>query len=169
MEIYKKLLEVQKEVGKMTKDKTAQAGSFQYKYFDINQIIDMVNPVLSKHGLLLMQPIEEGHQISMIIDAESGDKVVSALELPKLNDPQKLGSVVTYYRRYTLCSLLALQSQDDDANIASEESKELPNLQEGSVAYKQVVKALSDKSATMDYVKKKFTLTKEIEEKLKAV
>ena len=30
-----------------------------------------------------------------------------------------MGSAVTYYRRYTLGSLLGLQSVDDDANLAS--------------------------------------------------
>jgi hypothetical protein len=39
--------------------------------------------------------------------------------LPEINDPQKLGSAITYYRRYTLQSLLALQAEDDDANLAS--------------------------------------------------
>jgi hypothetical protein len=46
-------------------------------------------------------------------------KVSSAIKLPDLNDPQKLGSAVTYYRRYTLQSLLSLQAEDDDANTAS--------------------------------------------------
>ena len=32
-------------------------------------------------------------------------------------DPQKLGSEITYYRRYTLQSLLGLQAEDDDANM----------------------------------------------------
>jgi hypothetical protein len=32
--------------------------------------------------------------------------------LPNLH-PQKLGSAITYYRRYTLQSLLGLQAEDD--------------------------------------------------------
>ena len=34
-------------------------------------------------------------------------------------DPQKMGSAITYLRRYTLQSLLGLQAADDDANMAS--------------------------------------------------
>jgi hypothetical protein len=30
-----------------------------------------------------------------------------------------MGSAITYYRRYTLQSLLSLQAEDDDANTAS--------------------------------------------------
>ena len=40
-----------------------------------------------------------------------------------MEDPQKLGSAVTYYRRYTLQSLLGLQAEDDDANSASQSVK----------------------------------------------
>ena len=41
------------------------------------------------------------------------------MELPPLTDPQKIGSAITYYRRYTLQSLLGIQAEDDDANKAS--------------------------------------------------
>jgi len=39
--------------------------------------------------------------------------------LPMSGTPQQLGSAITYYRRYTLQSLLSLQAEDDDANAAS--------------------------------------------------
>ena len=45
--------------------------------------------------------------------------VESSIQLTQFNDPQKLGSAITYYRRYTLQSLLGLQAEDDDANKAS--------------------------------------------------
>jgi hypothetical protein len=41
------------------------------------------------------------------------------MELPAGLNPQQVGSAVTYYRRYTLSSILCLQSVDDDANLAS--------------------------------------------------
>jgi hypothetical protein len=36
-----------------------------------------------------------------------------------MSDPQKLGSVITYFRRYTLQGLLGIRTKDDDANSAS--------------------------------------------------
>jgi hypothetical protein len=45
--------------------------------------------------------------------------VTSFMALPDLTDPQKLGSCITYYRRYSLVSLLALEAEDDDGNTAS--------------------------------------------------
>tara|TARA_R110000796_G_scaffold153087_1_gene269479 strand:+ start:259 stop:756 length:498 start_codon:yes stop_codon:yes gene_type:complete len=114
MSIYKQLLEVQKEVGAISKD--SKNPFFKSKYFDINKLIEVVNPVLSKHGLVLLQPILEGKVYSRLIDAETGETLESYLELPNLPKPQDLGSCVSYYRRYTLASLMGLQATDEDGN-----------------------------------------------------
>lgn len=117
MSIYKKLNEVRSKIGKLTKDTSNPF--FKSKYADINQLIEMTDPILREHGLLCLQPIIDNHLITQIIDIESGDKVESSLPIIQVNDPQKIGSCVTYYRRYTLKSLLNLQEDDDDANKAS--------------------------------------------------
>ena len=71
-------------------------------------------PILEKHNLLLLQPISEGSQYSKIVDVDNGECVESSLSLPIDLDAQKIGSAITYYRRYTLQSLLGLQAEDDD-------------------------------------------------------
>ena len=114
MSIYKKLLAVQFEVGAISKD--SKNPFFKSKYFDINKLIEVVSPVLSKNGLVLLQPIIDGKVFSKIFDSESGESVESCIDLPNLTDPQKLGSAITYYRRYTLASLMALQAEDNDGN-----------------------------------------------------
>jgi hypothetical protein len=119
--IYSRLSAVKKEIGAISKDSTNPF--FKSKYFDVNSLLKHVEPLLSKNGLLLLQPISEGLVYSKIIDVETGDKVESSIALPQMNDPQKLGSAITYYRRYTLQSLLGLQAEDDDANAASKASK----------------------------------------------
>ena len=114
MSIYKKLLKVQSEVGAISKD--SKNPFFKSKYFDINKLIEVVNPVLSKHGIVLIQPIEDGKVISKLIDSESGETVQSSLDLPSFNKPQDMGSCISYYRRYTLSSLMGLQATDEDGN-----------------------------------------------------
>jgi len=116
MNINQKLLKVQTEVGAIGKD--AKNPFFKSKYFDINTLIAHVQPLLADNGLLLLQPIKDGYQYSTIIDVESGEEVNSFLQLPVQNDAQKLGSAITYFRRYTLQSLLGLQAEDDDGNLA---------------------------------------------------
>ncbi len=34
--------------------------------------------------------------------------------IPVIADPQKLGAAMTYYRRFSICSLLAIAPDDDD-------------------------------------------------------
>lgn len=121
MNIYTKLAAVKKEIGAISKDSTNPF--FKSKYFDINGLLKHVEPLLDKNGLLLLQPIIKGEVFSEIIDVENGDSVTSSMLLPNIQDPQKVGSAVTYYRRYTLQSLLGLQAEDDDANVASKATK----------------------------------------------
>jgi hypothetical protein len=145
MSIYKKLFEAKKDIGKISKDSTNPF--FKSKYFDINGLLEHVEPILAKHGVLLLQPVNDGKVITQLIDSDThgvgSDAVESSIELPNITDPQKLGSAITYFRRYTLQSLLGLQAEDDDANKASgkttkiDHSKtELPWLDSNSAAFK---------------------------------
>lgn len=118
MSIYKKLADAKKEIGKISKD--SKNPFFNSKYFDINSLLEHVEPILEKNGLLVLQPIENDKVNTVIFEVEDGGNfITSAIPLPNIQDPQKLGSAITYYRRYTLQSLLALQAEDDDANKAS--------------------------------------------------
>lgn len=119
--IYAKILEVKKEIGKISKDSTNPF--FKSKYFDINGLLENCEPLLTKNGLVLLQPIIEGKVVSKIIDSETAEEVYSELILPTILDPQKIGSAITYYRRYTLQSLLGVQAEDDDANNATAQVK----------------------------------------------
>ena len=117
MSIYKKLFEAKKEIGKISKDSTNPF--FKSKYFDINTLLEHVEPILQQHGLLLLQPIEAEWIKTKIFDVDSSEFVSSEMHLGEIKDPQKLGMAITYYRRYTLQSLLGLQAEDDDANSVS--------------------------------------------------
>ena len=115
--LNEKLFALQNEIGAISKD--AKNPFYKSKYFDVNSLIKQLQPLLQKHRLLLLQPIEETLVYSKMICIDSNEFAVSCMKLPDIPDPQKMGSAVTYYRRYTLGSLLGLQSVDDDANLAS--------------------------------------------------
>ena len=55
--INEKLFNLQQEIGTISKD--ASNPFYKSKYFDINHLIKQLQPLLKKHRLLLMQPIEE--------------------------------------------------------------------------------------------------------------
>ena len=155
--IYTKLAAVKKEIGAISKDSTNPF--FKSKYFDINGLLKHVEPLLDKNGLLLLQPILEGSVCSQIIDVENGEKVESSLALPQISDPQKIGSCVSYYRRYTLQSLIGLQSIDDDANIASKASQapEKKWVNKGD----KIWNAAIDKGVKIDELKKHYSISKD--------
>ena len=115
--LYPKLHAAKQKIGKVVKN--ANNPHFKKSYADINALVESVEPILLEHGLLLLQPIENGVVRTLIIDIETGETAFSDMRLPEIQDPQKIGSAVTYYRRYTLQSLLSLQAEDDDANSAS--------------------------------------------------
>jgi len=114
----KKLLKVQQEIGTLSKN--AKNPFFKSQYLDLSTILKHVTPLLNAEGLILIQPLELDKVGTVIIDAESGTTIAeSHLTLPQIADPQKLGSAITYFRRYTLKSLLAIAEEDDDGNKAS--------------------------------------------------
>lgn len=157
MNIYTKLAAVKKEIGAISKDSTNPF--FKSKYFDINGLLKHVEPLLDKNGLLLLQPILEGLVCSQIIDVENGEKVESSIQMASLSDPQKMGSMITYYRRYTLQSLLGLQAEDDDANAASKASQapEKKWVNKGD----KIWNAAIDKGVKINELKKHYSISKD--------
>jgi len=161
--IYNKLFTLQNELGAISKDATNPF--YKSKYFDINSLIGQLKPLLQKHNLVLLQPINN-NQVRSVIYYLDGGSVESSIELPNNLDAQKLGSAITYFRRYTLTSLLALQAVDDDGNLAAQTNKiHKPLLLDNSVELKNAISGIT-KGATIDDVKKIYRVTPYIEEKL---
>ena len=163
MSIYKKLFEVKKEIGKISKD--SKNPFFKSSYLSLNGLLDAVEEVLTKHNLILLQPIQDGSVMTVIYDIDDTESnVFSAVPLPQLNDPQKLGSAITYYRRYTLQSLLGLQAEDDDANTASKATQtqepDLPWLNEKDLP--KVIKQAIEKGLKANDLRNYYKISKKI-------
>jgi len=92
---------------------------FKRKYADINSILDQVEPILHNHGIIILQPIDDDSVCTQLIHVESGEMITSCIKLTSGIKAQDLGSEITYFRRYSLQSLLSLQAEDDDGNLAS--------------------------------------------------
>ncbi len=158
----KKLLEFQKKVGAIKKDK--QNPHFKSNYATLPQILFEVKPILSDLGLLLLQPTIGGKAVTQIIDVESGEMVTSEIDLPTGLNPQQMGSALTYYRRYLIAGLLSLELDDDDGRMASR-PKKLPELILNSDNFNKVKEALTN-GFTIEQVKAKYSLSKEVEDAL---
>jgi len=168
LSFHQKLHRAKLAIGKVTKN--ANNPHFKKSYADLNAIIEAVEPILLENGLLLLQPIQGNSVCTQIIDIDSGAKVESCMELPVGLNPQQQGSAITYFRRYTLQSILSLQAVDDDGHSASEPVKEQPKAKPKESLptdrFNNALDKIKDGRYTVELLRAKFNLTKEQEAQL---
>ena len=97
---------------------------FKSKYASLEEVIETVRAEAGKVGLTFVQLVDfDEHHIfvTTILMHESGECVTGRTPvLTKDNtDPQKMGSGITYAKRYGLQAAFGLPSEDDDGNEAS--------------------------------------------------
>ena len=98
---------------------------FKSKYADLSAIIDAIKEPLNKHGLVFMQIVDMIGDITVvktILAHESGEYIGGNIPVvvAKPNDPQALGSAITYAKRYGLQAIVGVPAdEDDDGNAAS--------------------------------------------------
>jgi len=135
MKIYKKLLEIQKEVLGLQKDKK----SFSYSYLTGDKLLGYIKPLMNGQGLLLKQEVvkvekervdyktSKGVAKSEIlysvwqkftwIDTETGETDVNDFFSSGMNDWEKgLGSALTYAERYFLLKYFHIPTDKDDVD-----------------------------------------------------
>ncbi len=111
------LVKAQAEIKHSIKD--ASNPFFKSKYADLTSVIDSVKPALLKQGITVLQ-IVTGEGVETTLLHESGEYISGATPIitAKQNDPQALGSAITYSRRYGLQAMVGLGAVDDDAESA---------------------------------------------------
>ena len=91
-------------------DTTQAAGEpREYKYADLADVLKGVLPILSKHKLAVLQPtfVEAGHIFvrTRLVHA-SGQWIECEYPVCAVHvDHQRMGSALTYAKRYALCAL----------------------------------------------------------------
>lgn len=132
--VLKAYLEAQRNMGKVIRNKKNAAFGGASKYADLTSVLEAIDVAVQDAGLVLMQPFQyeeiDGKHVLMlytcIADTSSGEALVTMMPLPALTDPQKLGSAITYFRRYSLMTMFGLAPEDDDGNAASGVSVKAP-------------------------------------------
>lgn len=104
--------------------KDAQNPFFKSDYLTLSGILDAVRQPLAANGLAVIQSMRVQDATTILITKllhESGEEMVSEMIMPVLSDPQKMGSLLTYYKRYQLQALLLISTsdEDDDGNSVS--------------------------------------------------
>ena len=96
---------------------------FKSSYADLAAVIEASREQLSKYGLAVIQTNElsdSGVVVVTTLVHESGEWIRGKLKMnPVKNDPQGVGSCITYARRYARAAAIGIAQVDDDGNAAT--------------------------------------------------
>lgn len=127
-ELFSALAKAQAEVENASKN--AANPHFRSRYADLAEVLNTVRPVLSKHGIAVLQSTEfDGATVSVstALCHSSGGVVTSTAScVPAKTDAQGIGSATTYLRRYSLAAMCGVAQEDDDGQSAAHSGKPAP-------------------------------------------
>lgn len=175
------LVKFQSLVGIIPKD--SKNPFFKSAYAALPDILGAIHQPLIESGLTVNQfPTGNNGLTTIIIHSDSGEFMLDTYFMaPTKNDPQGIGSCITYQRRYAIGAVLSLNiDEDDDGNAGSKKpdaktetkAKETPKpiehppLIKNTDKWKAVVTALTDKVGTIEQVRTKYTVSAELEKEL---
>jgi ERF superfamily len=106
------------------KTQAVDTGSYSYSYAPLDVILGAVRPVLSDHGLALVQRLEApGGTPSLRTEIRhaGGGCIAASFPLPIVpQNMQQLGSVVSFLRRYAAVAILGIAAEEDDAGAQAQ-------------------------------------------------
>ena len=106
---------------------------YKSAYADLSSVWRACREPLTKNGLAVTQVLEitdKGQALRTILGHSSGEWIDSIVLFPlDIKDPQAMGKVITYYRRYALASIVGVCPEDDDAEGAMQTHRQ-PHRQE---------------------------------------
>lgn len=100
--------------------------SYSTTYAPLEDIVTVVQPILSEHGFSVSFSTQqngiESVKIICTLMHKDGHTATTELELPTeavtkgMNKMQAIGAAITYGKRYTLCGILNITTTGDDCN-----------------------------------------------------
>lgn len=127
MDNVQSLLTLHRSIGRLKK--TKKHGALGYKYAELSQILELLNPILDREKKYVTFDInyeQIGGEVKPVLIGElhtSDNQVLLSSKVPLIglemsntrNSPmQNLGSAITYARRYCLLNMFNLCAEDDD-------------------------------------------------------
>jgi hypothetical protein len=158
-ELAKALAVAQGEIEGAKKD--SENPFFKSKYADLASIRDACQAALSKQGIAIVQVpgtviTENATVISVetLLMHSSGEWISGDLSaIPVKDDPQGIGSCITYLRRYAMASFAGVAPEDDDGNAASQGNGSRPTRQTQRPQSQKSVEITKIKQALVDTCK----------------
>lgn len=166
--LYKALAAFQQEVPAIHQG----TKGYGYTYADLKTIFKVINPILAKHKLGFTQLLETASIKTIVFHTESGESIESVTPIPQdialkgMNVFQTTGSGITYFRRYSLSSILTLVTDVDSDATGEEKPKPVAKLTLDEDRFTAALAAIDLGTYTQDELKAKYLLTKEQKERL---
>lgn len=114
------------------KTKTVQTKGYVYKYADFANCVEAIEQALDENNLSFSQSVETeeaGKVVVTLLLHDSGQWLKSKFPLESVavqgNAMQQIGAGVTYAKRYALCGILGIATEDDDAQSLSTKKAEI--------------------------------------------
>jgi len=132
------LAAAQAEISDPPRTKSGQVrGKRDYKYAGLDDLLQTVRPVLSRHGLAVVQTVDllDGHPVlSTRLMHSAGGCISSSYPLGWDGGPQDHGSELTYARRYSLEAMVGVAATADDDAASAQDSRRPAPIPSGSVS-----------------------------------
>lgn len=111
--IFAALIRIQGKLKPIGRSKVVKSKSYEFRYAPLDSIMEHVTPLMQSESLAVIQSVDQDTLCTRVIHA-SGQWVESETYLNRDHaNMQGFGGEVTYKRRYALCALLGVVSDDD--------------------------------------------------------
>ncbi len=122
--LKQKLFEMQKLNLKFEKDSVNPY--FKSKYLSLDSLWEKLLPELEERNLVISHRTENKEVVTTVEDLDSDEHIESRMPLPDNLDPQKIGSAVTYFKRYNLGQIFNIMTDDDDDGAKAKPTQAKP-------------------------------------------
>ena len=107
--------------------------AYGYKYADFTSYVEAIEEALYDNNLVFTQSVETDETGKIVVTAllhDSGQWLRSKFPLESVamkqcNAMQQIGAAVTYAKRYGLCEILGIATEDDDAQSLNKQKEEI--------------------------------------------
>lgn len=116
MSLKSKLNLFRQKVDAVKKD--AKNPFYRSNYATLESVMGTIEPALNELKINYLQIIDNMSLKTIVYDVDNEDDKIESITplIIAENDMQKLGSAITYARRYSLVTIFNLEQEDDDGN-----------------------------------------------------
>lgn len=120
--LFASIAKAQAKISAVTKE--GKNPHFRSSYVTLDSILNGPVKVFNECGIAVVQMpsmVDDRVNIRTVLAHSSGASIQSDLSLPcEIGNPHKVGSTITYLRRFSLSSILGIAGEsDDDGNAAA--------------------------------------------------